>query len=345
MATTNLDGGDDQLSLAEMYDRALKLAGELEGLPGKDPKYKDILKSALGHLDTADRMVEQLKVFSDNEHFSEHSTASLKYILIPARRADLQSKFYPDYDDPERDDKRLEALEMSMGFYKEFLRGCVTLQLESEEKIKPHLSDAHAQRRPDRDSKVAQMRAQMELDKQLAELDKKLAAAKLTGAPLDEDLLREHTLTTIQTWAAKSITQLGLLQSEGSMLKQMMAHRATNPGKSAAPPKPQREGPIEPPMVITKDMVKNMTATGQSINRKDFQLVTRGYGPIGAPTMTLDELAQKEMAQMAKPTETVVEEFDEDNMDKADEETYKLRERDEVTDYIRRGDGNKYNMG
>ena len=44
----------------------------------------------MGHLEAADAMVEQLKVFSENEHFTEHSTESLRYLLIPAHRADLQ---------------------------------------------------------------------------------------------------------------------------------------------------------------------------------------------------------------------------------------------------------------
>lgn len=65
----------------------------------------------MDHLEAADAMVEQLKVFSENEHFTEHSTESLRYLLIPAHRADLQCKWYPDVDDPERDEKRIEVLE------------------------------------------------------------------------------------------------------------------------------------------------------------------------------------------------------------------------------------------
>ncbi len=30
--------------------------------------------------------------------------------------------------------------------------------------------------------------------------------------------------------------------------------------------------------------------TGQTVDRCNFKLVTRGYGPIGAPTMTLDDV-------------------------------------------------------
>ena len=32
-----------------------------------------------------------------------------------------------------------------------------------------------------------------------------------------------------------------------------------------------------------------MVSTGKPVNRANFQLITRGYGPIGAPTKTLDE--------------------------------------------------------
>ena len=54
-------------------------------------------------------------------------------------------------------------------------------------------------------------------------------------------------------------------------------------------------------------MVQQMSSTGAQINRADFQLITRGYGPIGAPTKTLDEALAEEMAMMAKPSEPAPE--------------------------------------
>lgn len=345
----------DLLTLPERYELALKLGTEVGSISGKDPQYKIKLREAMDHLEAADAMVEQLKVFSENEHFTEHSTESLRYLLIPAHRADLQCKWYPDVDDPERDEKRIEVLEQCRCHYVEFLRGCLAIGLESDEKLKPHLAPpTRIEGRPDRDAKVAQMRAQMALDKKVKALEQQLADAKVSGAPLDEDLVREHMLTTIQTWVSKSIGQLSTLQSEGNMLRQMAAHRTSGP--RGGPPTPSgpsgprgqerpRGQPVEPPMVITKEMVAQMSATGGSMNRADFNLVTKGYGPIGAPTMSMDELAEIEMANMVRPNAPVVQELDEDANEVADAATYKARAQDVEWDDMRRGDGNKLGMG
>ncbi len=51
------------------------------------------------------------------------------------------------------------------------------------------------------------------------------------------------------------------------------------------PPRP----PAEPPIVLTRDMVTKMALEGTSIDRASFKLITRGFGPIGAPTMSIDD--------------------------------------------------------
>ena len=217
------------------------------------------------------------------------------------------------------------------------------------QKLKPHLAPpTRTEGRPDRDAKVAQMRAQMALDKKVKALEQQLADAKVSGAPLDEDLVREHMMTTIQTWVSKSIGQLGTLQSEGNMLRQMAAHRTSGPRGGPSGPRGQerpRGQPAEPPMVITKEMVAQMSATGGSMNRADFNLVTKGYGPIGAPTMSMDELAEIEMANMVRPNAPVVQELDEDANEIVDAATYRARAQDVEWDDMRRGDGNKLGMG
>lgn len=92
-------------------------------------------KEAQAHLKAAADMCRQLSMFSDGESFTEHSTASLRYLLIPAYQADLQSKVYPDVDDPERDLKRIASLEASRALLVQFLEDCLKLGMGSEEKI------------------------------------------------------------------------------------------------------------------------------------------------------------------------------------------------------------------
>lgn len=127
-----------------------------------------------------------------------------------------------------------------------------------------------------------------------------------------------------------------------------------------------------------------MARTGQGLNRADFQLITRGYGPIGAPNMSLEQFAgmpvmssraflwrhpsahkyisavsdffaglitdalDLEMAKAAKAAKAAPppqEDVDEDTDAAADAATYKAREWDEFKDHVRRGDGNKHNRG
>ena len=49
----------------------------------------------------------------------------------------------------------------------------------------------------------------------------------------------------------------------------------------------------EPPMVLTSEDVKRIAAGGSTIDRSNFRLMTRGHGPIGAPTMTLDQVSKR----------------------------------------------------
>jgi immunoglobulin-binding protein 1 len=99
-------------------------------------------------------------------------------------------------------------------------------------------------------------------------------------------------------------------------------------------------------------MVDEMVRTGKPINRADFKLVTRGFGPIGAPTMTLEQLADKEMADAMRRSQEAAqaaaekELTDPDSEEVVDAETYRERRKDEeYRDHTRRGDGNRYNQG
>ena len=73
------------------------------------------------------------------------------------------------------------------------------------------------------------------------------------------------------------------LQGELFMLKE----RARLP--DVAPAELVRSRPKEPPLVLTKEVVEKMVRENASLNRANFKLITRGFGPIGAPTMSIEE--------------------------------------------------------
>jgi len=346
----------------EHFALAVTLHTELGVLATSDPVYKAKVAQATQHLEAAAHLFRQIGVFSPGEHFTEHSVASLRYLLIPAYRADVEGKVAGEVDDPERDMKRIRVIETSKTMLVEYLEGLVALGLEKEEAITRYVEMKPGDRL-DRDVKVAIMRESMVAEKSLKTFAEQLAAAKKNGA-VDEELEREHLLKTLKVWSLKAFSQIQMHLSEMGMLQQMMSHksaakadgRAGGAAATGGDDRRQQERPMEKPLVITKDMIKNM-AHGQTINRADFQLINRGYGPIGAPTMSLDEFADLEMAKAIQasqppPNAGALHEDGahhnchvDDCNDAADAETYKKREWDEWKDDVRRGDGNKMNRG
>jgi immunoglobulin-binding protein 1 len=151
------------------------------------------------------------------------------------------------------------------------------------------------------------------------------------------------------------------------MLRQMLAAAAAAgpgaPDGDTPPPLLAADGAgggsarREKPLTLTKEAVAALAQSGKPIDRASFRLVTRGYGPIGAPTMTLDEALAIDMALMAPPSGAGPEQGqaappppppphpDDHSDEQADLETYRARAHDEFTDFTRRRDGNRLGMG
>ena len=236
-----------------------------------------------------------------------------------------------------------------------FLNGCLNLEFGDEAKVLPYLKMRPGDRL-DREAKVSAMKEKMGAEKALKVLAEQLAATQATKAgshTIDEDNERAHLLATLRLWMLKACSTIEMNQNELGMLEMMASRRAAGGGGEdqrmlggGADARSRK-----PPVVLTKEKVQEMVRSGQGINRADFKLVTRGYGPIGAPTMSLDELAQIEMAQAAKGGEqSTVKVYDSDAPDSDGDEaanaaTYKAREWDVFKDTTRNGDGNRHNMG
>eukprot|EP00041_Stephanoeca_diplocostata_P004787 m.50235 g.50235 ORF g.50235 m.50235 type:complete len:501 (-) comp15367_c0_seq3:28-1530(-) len=265
------------LNLTEHYNAVMSHHAKLQSLAGKDPKFKETLELGIKHCDDAIRMVDELRVFSDNEHFSEHSTTSLRYLTVFGYRADFEAMKYPEVDDPDRDEKRLGHLSSTLTLFKDFLERCATLGLCSRKKLQPYL-ELRPNTRPSRDVKVEQMKEQMRLEAALRTLDEQVRAMSLrgntAGADDGDDVTREHTIKRLEVWVSKACGQLMTLTAERDMLAMMRgAHRDTaarpvadaRSGIRGAPGGEQsdrRRPPRDPsnpppkPFVITKDMVK-----------------------------------------------------------------------------------------
>ena len=78
-----------------------------------------------------------------------------------------------------------------------------------------------------------------------------------TKKPVDEETLREHTLTLLKLWVYKSLDNLQSVRQEIDLLQQMKVVKQDLPAGAMATPIDKR--PLPPPMkpfVITKDMLK-----------------------------------------------------------------------------------------
>lgn len=145
--------------------RELLLSGEaacqrLPTLSAASDDYRRALTDGLASLDECAAALQQLDLFSKNELYSEHSAQTLRMLLVPAYRAEMTARRYPDRDDPERDPKRVATLERALELYREFLQQCCELGLEfaAHEHIKFYL-DLQPGTKRDRDAKIAHMRS------------------------------------------------------------------------------------------------------------------------------------------------------------------------------------------
>eukprot|EP00911_Craspedida_sp_UC1_P000377 UC1_evm4s288 len=340
-------GGDGSSppSLKELLLHGEDALTKLPTLSALSDEYRTLRASAEGALKTCAEGVQQLDLFSANEHYGEHGAPALRMLLLPAYRGELVSRRTAERDDPDRDAKRETALKEAIALFRDFLRQCRDMELPFAER--EHVSfylELEPGTKRDRAAKVEHMRGLKESETTHSGLK-----ARLARLEEDDELAREAVLSLLAVWVYKACDQIESLGSEMAMLQQMAAFRAS--GRRPAAPPSQPRGPPQPPLVLTKERVREMASTGKGMARADFQLITRGHGPIGAPTRTLEEQADIELAQAMEQQARSAEHAaanpppEEDSEAAADAETYKARQMDLYKDDHKRGSGNRYNMG
>lgn len=111
--------GEEPLNLSVLLDRGWKIFEEVdntnEALNSDAVQHK--VKSGVGMLEEASRMVAQLSLFSRNEEMEEIATVDLKYMLLPALLAALTLKRVSR-------DKRLEIIQAAQAYFIDFLKRC-----------------------------------------------------------------------------------------------------------------------------------------------------------------------------------------------------------------------------
>ncbi|EGD75770.1 hypothetical protein PTSG_07889 [Salpingoeca rosetta] len=317
---------------------------------GKDPQKR--LDEGLASVKRAAHFLLHLNVFSDNEEHTEHSTLSLRYLAIPFIHAELLSRKFPAERDPEvRDKERITYVVRARELYQQFIRNLRDMEFPfAAPKVVDYYLEAKPGNRRERDTKIAHLKAMKAAESTLQEIEEVVKSKDLDE---DDEMHREHMMALLHSYLLKACDQVENVGVELSMLEHVVRMRAAgeHPPSSQQLRDEAKQRKPEPPLVLTSDAVKSMAASGKTINRANFKLLTRGYGPIGAPTMTMEEVAQIEMQQAMEAQrrqqqeEAQAQEVDPDSEEASVAETYKLRAQDEWNDDHRRGEGNRYNMG
>eukprot|EP00049_Salpingoeca_infusionum_P003138 m.63927 g.63927 ORF g.63927 m.63927 type:complete len:349 (+) comp11979_c0_seq1:79-1125(+) len=345
-----VDAVDDDVSLNTLVLDVLACAQKLPTLNAQSDEYKECRKSGLVKARTAEALTRRLGLLSDGEHHTEHSAQTLRCLLLPVLEAEFLSRDFADPRDPERDEKRIRNLKLCLEQLKHFLMSMINFGFDfaPRESLEYYVELQPGQKR-DREAKMAHLTATKAADATLKEFTAQMEAAG--GESADEELVLQHTLALLHFHTLKAMEQVEMVGVEMDMLEKMAAMRMQRgPAAAMAPPEPPKGKP-EKPLVLTADMVKQMTLSGETVNRSNFKLITKGWGRIGAPTMSLEEVAAKEIKQaqeaQARSDEAERERaaIDPDSEEAIEAERQKALSMDEWHDTHKRGEGNRYNKG
>ncbi|XP_065837986.1 immunoglobulin-binding protein 1-like [Oscarella lobularis] len=339
------NGDATEWTLKDYFDAGLRLYDEVQSFDGSssDKACQDKVGAAIGYLERATRMVNDLALFSDNEDASEISTTSLRYLLLPCLLGALESKRMGV-------ENRLDVLRKTRAYVMDFLHRCrdygfrltdrSILDLEGESGnqvasasslIRPDLSQLSL----DRQAKIERYQKMKERKELLAQMDETLK--KRLGDDYEETE-RRYFMLRIQDdveWAIdeiKSIRQeMGLLEHRERMRYGEIRddERRRQGGSVAEKEERTRHGPV------------------LILSRKDVRAKVFGAGYPSLPTMTVEEFYEKEyggkVAQGGQGPEKEKEEEEKEESDDDEAKVQSAREWDEFKDTHRRGWGNRQN--
>ena len=324
-----LDGGDCE-KLVDVFNKVWTSYHEIDG--SSEPSSSSSLQSSVD--DTMKQIlfliqsVNELSMFSDNEDIEEVSTSDLRYFLLHALAAILNSKKQCDIK------SRPSLIEHSLEHLQSFLKLCLVYDFGRALEIQNVLKNVGAKDNSfapkkdlsslnaAREAKIARYRKSKLQAQQIQEMEKKLH---------DEEISRKYWMLQIDKWIDCAIEEIGSIKMELDMLNRF---KDVSKDELQAAQKPSK--PPMKPFILTKDKL---------------QATVFGAGYPSLPTMTLDEYFEKEAAAGRMPDQPLTsqngkKDQTENNDDSSDDESIKKkREFDDWKDTHRRGTGNRKNMG
>ncbi|PGH36989.1 hypothetical protein GX50_00225 [[Emmonsia] crescens] len=347
-------------TLHALFSRAKSHRKALD-LPSSEntPQLSDVITE----FEECQRRIAQLSLFSANESLDDIATGDLQYLTIDYILADLLQRSY--------DADRIKSLQRSRDEYEKYLESLDQYGLLSPDDKKLYerytdnprlfslapLNDAAARR----SIKVSRFREEKEMKQRLEYLSQ-----NQNSLQADDDLVRQLYIAEIKLYTHQTFQALDMLSQELSMLSSAQA--AAPSANPVYDHDTRKRDPSDPSVFSDRldiGLAQNIRGggTGPLLSKtgvplQPFVLTSRrtdlrkGVFRPGhnLPTMSIDEYLEEERKrggiiegggeQSGQPKE-----IDEDDLEKADEETMKARAWDEFTEENPRGSGNTLNRG
>ncbi|KAF1982201.1 type 2A phosphatase-associated protein 42 [Aulographum hederae CBS 113979] len=348
-------------SLRGLFSQAEEKRAQLDAYPSSNsPSYQESLRSTISDYEECLRVSDQVTLFSPNETLEDVSSGDLQYMLITyylaelilringgSRKANLESastqyekflKLLDSYDMLSKGDARL--LEQYRENRKSFSTASIT--------------DAAARR----ETKISRFKEENTMKRKLEHLRQNPTALENDEAALRDLNLTRLSLATHQTFqtlesTAQELQILALAPPEptnGQPQASADIRERTGRGQDSYSERldnPNRMGGLSGPILSADGkplrpftLLDTRARLQQGVFRPDHSL----------PTMTIDEYLEEEkkrggMIEGGGEQSMIRPEVDEDDFDKADEETMKARAWDEFTEENPKGAGNTLNRG
>ncbi|KAJ5098435.1 hypothetical protein N7532_005436 [Penicillium argentinense] len=343
-------------SAAKGDKKSLELRGDTN-----TETYRDLVNAAIAKFQECQRQVSIVSLFSSNESLDDVSTGDIQYMTLEyhlaeliqrATTSDREAVLRRALEQYERFLTRLDEYELLYGgdkkLFAQYMANPTSFTLAP-------VNDAAARR----DIKVRRFREEKELKQKLEYLARN--EARLQS---DDDDTRRLYLAELQLYTHQTFQALDLLMQELAMLSAMQ----NAPAPIQPPPDDPRQRSnlgganysdrLDPSL----SQLLNGGRSGPILNSKGkpiqpFTLLDRrtqlqeGVFRSGhnLPTMTIDEYLAEEHRRgnvlQGGEQSGVQPEIDEDDLDKADEETMKARAWDEYVEANPKGSGNTLNRG
>ncbi|KAK6348988.1 hypothetical protein TWF730_009748 [Orbilia blumenaviensis] len=353
-------------SLKSLWDKAERQRTKLLTLTDfNSAAYKAAVEEALATITTCKDLISNLSLFSNNEILEDAATNEIKYMLADAHRGDLLIKLHDR-------STRLSTLHAARVAYRSFLSLCDSYALlgsyekkayQLSDKISPTVfSEIHTDAAARRNAKIERYKQEKDLKAKLEHL-----STLATSPTADDEEIRNLYLSQIQLAILQSLQQLegiyleidilGKAPTEEQLLEQRRRQQEEDERSRRRKAEDNYSDRVDPSEIFRKANGRPLLSSDGKPLRpftllSNREIVKGGvFGPgHRLPTMTIEEYLEEErkrggIIEGGGEASGMQPEPDEDNLELADQETYKARQWDEFKEANPKGSGNTINRG